>query len=403
MKVCLINNLYKPFARGGAERVVENIVNVLKADGYEVFVITTKPIFKKVKNRDVKVYYFFPLNLFWIGNIEKHNILCRLFWHFFDIFNLHSYFRIKKILQEENPDLVITHNLKGIGYLIPKAINSLGIKYFHTLHDIQLAIPSGVLIKGEENNWKNKFFLIKLYQKINKKLFSYPKIIISPSKWLLDFYSKKGFFQKSKKIVLKNPLYKSQIQNHKLQINSIPRFDAGQNSKFVFMYVGQIEKHKGILFLIKVFKRLSEQIKNIDFRLTIIGGGSESQKIKQISKDNFKIIFLGKLHHKELNNFFVQSNCLIVPSLCYENSPTVIYESLSFGVPVLAADIGGIAELIQDNKNGYIFKAGDENDLLQKMEFCLKNKKKIKNMGELSKESIFHYNTQNYINKIMDL
>ena len=211
MKVCLINNLYKPFARGGAEIVVENIANGLKARGHDVFVITTKSVFKKAKNKNTKVYYFFPINLFWIGNIEKHNIFCRLFWHFFDMFNLHSYFKIKKILQKEKPDLVITHNLKGIGYLIPKAINKLGIKYFHTLHDVQLAIPSGILIKGKENLWQNRFFLTKLYEKINKKLFSYPQVIISPSNWLLDFYSKKDFFQNSKKIVLRNPISKFQI------------------------------------------------------------------------------------------------------------------------------------------------------------------------------------------------
>ena len=394
MKVCLINNLYKPFARGGAEIVVENIANGLKARGHDVFVITTKPIFKKVKNKDAKVYYFFPINLFWIGNIGKHNFLCRLFWHFFDIFNLHSYFKIKKILKKEKPDLVITHNLKGIGYLIPKAINRLGIKYFHTLHDVQLAIPSGILIKGKENNWQNKFFLTKLYEKINKKLFLYPQVIISPSNWLLDFYSKKEFFQKSKKIVLRNSINQLRITNYELQIT---------NSKFNFLYVGQIEKHKGIFFLINVFNKLSKQIKNIDYELIIIGPGSESEKVKQMSKDNPKILFLGKRLHSELNKFFVQSDCLVVPSLCYENSPTVIYESLSFGVPVLASDVGGTAELIQEGKNGSVFKTGDENDLFQKMKFCLENREKIRSMRESSKKSISGYNIKNYINEIMNL
>ncbi|MEA2088446.1 MAG: glycosyltransferase [Patescibacteria group bacterium] len=400
MKVCLINNLYHPFARGGAERVVENIVNGLKEKGHDVFVITSKPAFKKIKNKNTKVYYFFPLNLFWIGNIGKHNFLCRLVWHFFDMFSLHSYFKIKKILQKEKPDLVITHNLKGIGYLIPKAIDKLGIKYFHTLHDVQLAIPSGILIKGKENNWQNRFFLTKLYEKINKKLFSYPQVVISPSDWLLDFYSKKDFFQKQKKIVLRNPTCKFQVPNFKLQTNS--KFQIS-NSVFTFLYVGQIEKHKGIIFLINVFNKLSKQIKNIDYKLAIIGSGVEFEKAKQISKNNPRIIFLGKRHHNELNKFFVQVNCLVVPSLCYENSPTVIYEGLSFGIPVLASDVGGTAELVKEGENGYIFKAGNEDDLLQKMRFCLENKERIKSMKESSKASISDCNIQNYISKIMNL
>ena len=56
-----------------------------------------------------------------------------------------------------------------------------------------------------------------------------------------------------------------------------------------------------------------------------------------------------------------ESDYLIIPSLCYENAPMTIYEAHSAGLPVLAASIGGIPEII--NKNDKLFKAGDISDL----------------------------------------
>ena len=389
MKVCLINNLYDPYSRGGAEQVVKNIAKGFIDDDHEVVIITTKPFRGEEKKaiEKIKIHRFFPWNLFWIGNIHKHNPVVRLVWHFFDMFNLHSYFKIKQILKKEKPDLVITHNLKGIGYLIPMAVKKSGIKYFHTIHDVQLAIPSGLLIKGEENSWQSKCVLTKLYTSINKKLFSYPQAIISPSKWLMDFYEEKGFFKNQKKEIIPNPVVDIKTSYQSLADN------------YQFLYVGQIEKYKGVLFLINTFNK----IKNSNAELLIIGDGSKLKEAKKIANQNHRIKFLGRLPNKEVINLYKKSGITIMPSLCYENSPTVIYESLAYGTPVLASNLGGTAELIKEDVNGYIFKAGNTDDLLDKINFCLNNKDKIKKMRLFSAGSIEKFNLENYINKILNL
>ena len=87
----------------------------------------------------------------------------------------------------------------------------------------------------------------------------------------------------------------------------------------------------------------------------------------------------------------------IVPSLCYENSPTVIYESLVAGTPVLASNIGGVGELIIEGENGYIFKPGNEEDFLKKMEVFLNSKEKIPQLKRKSLESISRHTIENYL------
>jgi len=207
MKIALINSLYKPYKRGGAEVVFKNIVNELKKNNHEVFVITLSN--KKEKKQpvisqmdDIKIYRFYPKNIFSFVDINEQPFYKRLIWHIIDSFNWHSYRQIKKILKKEKPDLVISHNIKGLGYLTLRAIRKLKIKNIHTLHDVQLVVPSGLMMIGQENiNIINRIHAL-----ICKHLIASPEVIVSPSKWLLDFYRRYGFFKKSKETILANPI-----------------------------------------------------------------------------------------------------------------------------------------------------------------------------------------------------
>jgi len=98
--------------------------------------------------------------------------------------------------------------------------------------------------------------------------------------------------------------------------------------------------------------------------LLIIGSGSQLEVAQNLAKDNPRIKFLGYQPEEKIQEYFSQADYTIVPSLCYENSPTVIFESLSAGVPVIASDLGGIPELVRAGENGYLFRAGDRRELI---------------------------------------
>jgi glycosyltransferase involved in cell wall biosynthesis len=389
MKICLINNLYYPFTRGGAEQVVKNIAEGFKADGQDVFIISSRPLFRRVdkKINGIKTVRFFPWNIFWVGNINRYQAFFRLVWHFFDVFNFYSFLKVRAILKKEKPDLVITHNLKGIGYLVPLAVKSLGIKYFHTIHDVQLVNPSGLIIAGKEDSWDNKCILTKIYQKINKILFSYPQVLISPSKWLMDFYCDKGFFKKARKSIIPNPAPNIKSPTASYQLPATNKL----------LYIGQLENHKGILFLIEALSELGE-----DYELLIAGSGNKESIIKEQVKKNDKIKFLGKIENKEVLDLYNKVSLTIVPSLCYENSPMVIYESLAAGTPVLASNIGGVGELIVEGENGYTFTPGNKKDFLEKIKIFLRSREKLPQMKRKAFDSISRHTVENYLRKIKD-
>lgn len=403
MKICIISNLYPPFVRGGAEIIAAMEAEGLKKSWQHVFVISTRPAGVKVVGNsifqtglwtttidhvnEVDIYRFNPVNLYYYLDDFKYPGFIRLFWHLFDVFNIFSYFKVKKILFREKPDLVITHNLMGIGFLIPRLIRQLKIKHLHTIHDVQLITPSGLIVYGREQAFSHKFFKAIGYVALMRRLMGSPDIVISPSKFLLDLYEQSHFFPQSTKQVLPNPI--------KGTINIKKR----PGAKLELIYLGQVHEAKGVLEMIRSFRRL----KLPHVRLHIVGVGSALARAKELAKGDKRIWFHGWLSHNRLMPLLTEMDVLLVPSLCYENSPTVIYESLAMGMPVLTADIGGSAELIKEGVNGWIFPAGDFNTFNRKVIALYKQREKIKLMAPACQKSISQYQLDKYIEKVLTL
>ncbi len=366
MRICLINNLYHPWTRGGGESVVSLEARGLSSKGHDVFVISTAP--EETKSDDV----YFLRSIFY--NIGSYPLWQRFFWHLSNLFPSKRIGKIVEIIKKEKPDLIITHNLVGVGLYLPRAIKRLGIRHFHVLHDIQLLHPSGLMYFGKEGIIDS--LPARFYQWITKKLFISPEVVISPSSWLLSEHVRRGFFNNSKTKVIPN--FFSSLSRDKNKAVSVTE------DKFRFLFVGQLERHKGIELLLEAWEKLISDGLTKDSELVVVGPGSLSSALKEKYGDKASI--LGKKSLEEVYDIMRSSNLLIVPSLCYENSPTVIYEAASFGLPVLAADIGGIGELVK-NFGGSLFAPGDVSGLAGQMKELLLNREKLNNMAK--KESGF--------------
>ena len=383
MKICLINNLYKPYSRGGAENIVEMIARGLKSAGHDVFLITTKMRRQTADGRRQNMYYINSIYY----NLDKLPKFLRLFWHVLDMFDLGSYFQVKKILQKEKPDIVMTHNLKGVGYLIPSIIKRLKIKHIHTLHDIQLLHPSGLMIYNKEKEIDSLFS--RIYAWFCGFLFNSPDVVISPSSWLMRMHESRGFFSKSKKVLLPNPTEVSDV------ISDDERHKTG--GAFRFFYAGQIEEHKGVLFLINAFKKLKSNCE-----LTIAGMGSKVNQAKILAGKNKNIKIIGRVSKEEVSGIMKKSDSLIMPSLCYENSPAVIYEAIAVGLPVIASRIGGAKELVR-NTAGILFEPGNEKDLINKMQWAEENREKLLKISQNGLEKIKQFSVDDYVSRLVSL
>jgi glycosyltransferase involved in cell wall biosynthesis len=170
----------------------------------------------------------------------------------------------------------------------------------------------------------------------------------------LDEHLKRGYFKKSK----------TEIQ----KLENILNFNLSDNAARAktkpfkhLLFVGQIEKHKGILFLLEAFKKLASE----DMTLTIAGDGSLLPLIRERFSKDKRIQILGRPEKSALEKYYQEADALIMPSLCYENYPTVIIEARQVGLSVIASNLGGIPEAI--SSGDWLFTPGDANDLFAKI------------------------------------
>ncbi len=388
MKVCVINNLYPPLARGGAEQVVERTVAGLAEAGHEVVVIASTPDKPWLEKRGtVKIYWIHPRNIFFYTAAHQHFWFSRALWHVFDVFNFGAAKTIREIIESEKPQVVHTHNLMGLSFLLPRVIRNLKIRHVHTVHDVQLVEPSGMILKQHEHSWRYHGLPTKLYTALMRWLLNSPAVVISPSQFLREFYVTRGFFQNSTVEIVRNPLTFALSEEN----------DVIKTGPLKFLYAGQIESHKGVLELVAAFKQL-DQTEAVE--LHIVGGGAQLQAVEMLAKQDTRIKVYGRLDRNELRKIFSQMDLTVVPSLCYENSPTVIFESFAARVPVLASNIEGIAELIQEGQNGLTFPAGNIAVLQEKLTWCLQHQTELKQMRQNTQNSLSGLSLSEYVARL---
>lgn len=132
-------------------------------------------------------------------------------------------------------------------------------------------------------------------------------------------------------------------------------------------YVGRLDEGKGIEVLLDALYKLSKS--EVTFSASIVGGGMLfSYAVNKINKLGLSgcVEFFGVQSHDELAKIFPVLDVFIFPSF-EESLGLVGIEAMSCGVPVIGSNIGGIASYVEDGKNGFLFKKGDSEDLVEKI------------------------------------
>lgn len=345
MVIGVVNNLFPPYGRGsGAEVVAANMVNELRIAGHEVFIITTKP--HRVQRSDLVDLYYLPSRY---EALKKLTNLHKIIWYLGQLsLPLHRR-RLQQILQDRQPDLVITHNLIGLGFFLPRLLHQLHIKHEHVLHDIQLLHPSGLMYWQHENLITS--LPARCYQLATRRSLRWAQKIISPSEWLLKLHQAHGFFTSQTSVVQTN-----------FQLQKLTPKPLVKPAHFVF--TGQLEEHKGLKVLLAAWQQAG--LPATRAHLSIAGGGSLSDWIKDQCTPTNNSRYLGYLERDGIEKLLATAQVVITPSLVYENSPTSIWEAASHGLNAIASDIGGIPEL-KNYLNLHLIPPGDIEALAQKI------------------------------------
>jgi glycosyltransferase involved in cell wall biosynthesis len=343
---------------GGAERLVVDISNELAQQGHDIILCTLRDDTKGNNgfykgDLSEKIKY---INLSIPAGLRFQNIL---------IF----YRLIKKL----DPQVVHSH-LNLVNYLFPLTFIFRKIKFFHTIH----SNPAHEISNSFEYKLRRYFYTHKRMKAIT--------ISQETTQAFLTYYKIKPFGEILNGRALPKPTpafteIKQEIQNFK---------DEGYS---VFLHIGSCYPVKNQKMLVSAFNKLIHEGELVV--LFIIGTGFDSElgmSLRNMAGDN--IFFLGEKHN--VSDYLLNADVFCLTST-REGMPISLIEAFACGCVPICTPVGGLINMIDNGKTGYLSKSVSEDDYLKSVRYYLGHRGKINKM-----DLIQYYHNQFSIEKCVN-
>jgi glycosyltransferase involved in cell wall biosynthesis len=296
-----------------------------------------------------------------ISQEDKHCQVNGITYHFLNVsFRprfAHRVIKVRKLLMDLQPDLIHCQDN------LAEALASLLIKSDRRMFTVHGYKRHEWKKRTGWEKWSAAFdSLIEryIYYRFNYfiSISDYSRLVIGPGK---ECYSipnavRAGFFD--------------------LQVNST-------NKNQLFLFVGGYEPLKNPLGLVKAHNAL--QLKFPDLQTVFCGEVKDRGYFSIMQQEAGPgIRFVGSQNQEQLMEWFGRACVLVLPS-SQENSPIVIVEAMAAGIPVIATNVGGVADLLEDGKTGFLFKIGNIEQLIQKLELLLASPELSSQMGTFAR------------------
>jgi len=311
-----------------------------------------------------------------------------------------------QLLEKCKPDLVHVFHLQRLSGSVLEVCNELKIPYLITVTDFwiicpatQLFLPNNELCAGPQKMMENcikhlsskslRPMIGTLINKMPNKLIQgmvhflnfAPQLRIGPLANVYALTSRSSYILKqvnqAKRIFVTNRFMQNKLQDNgvyseliKKKPFGIRRLDQIDESSIkiddplTIGFIGTLNYHKGAHILLKAIHEITTS-KNII--LKVYGNREQFPNyvvmLDDIATSDTRIQFEGTFPPDIIGGVLGAMDLLVVPSLWYENTPLIIHQAHAAKVPVIATDLGGMNETIKHGQNGYLFEAGNVNQL----------------------------------------
>jgi glycosyltransferase involved in cell wall biosynthesis len=358
----MLTTFYPPYNFGGDGVFVHRLANELARRGHLVDVVHCRDTYRLLASREPTASYNDHPNVTvhglespfgWLSLLVSHQTGSPLF----------KATRIRQILAT-GFDVIHYFNISLFG---PKILTyGQGIKLY-TMLEYWLICPTHVLFRFNRTPCtRPSCFTCSLIYKRPPQWWRYTGVLeeaaahvdafIAPSRFSRDKHQQMGF----KTPIVHLPYF---IPAVKTPAALSPRAEPPEMPYFLF--VGRLEKLKGLQTLIPVFRHYPRA------QLWIVGTGPYEHHLRRLASGSENIRFLGHVPEQRLHTLYRRAVALLVPSICHDVSPLVILEAFSAQTPALVRNLGGMPELIAESGGGVVY--GTEAQLVAAMDRLLVN------------------------------
>jgi len=305
--------------------------------------------------------------------------------------------RFREVVRELRPDVVHFFHLRNLGSDLLQVATDLGVRTVVHLMDFWFLCPRFTLLRSDGSlcegppdgglgcrschvpeldgvfadgtigpmardfarhvgkvgvEWRasNRFAALIRRPEVMLERLSRVDAVIAPSRFLLEMFRKNGFTSE-----------RAHVIGYGLEPGRVERRPVARpRQPLQLTFAGVLSPWKGAQVAIDAARRTSAAV-----RLRVFGRLEEPMFAEHIAElrrragDDPRIEFAGAFGPTQISDVLADTDVLIVPSLWYENTPFVMLEALAAGVPVAASALGGMAELIDEGRNGFLFPPGD--------------------------------------------
>lgn len=349
LSFCMITTFYPPYSLGGDGIFVQRLARELARRGHSVDVIHCIDSYKFLTGCEPQQITEDHPNITVHGLRSPFGALSPIATQQTGL-PLFKSARIQQILSK-GFDVINYHNISLFG---PGVLEYGQAVKLYTLHEYWLVCPTHVLFKfNQAACTEPKCFTCTLRYKRPPQWWRYTGLLENQIRHVDAFLAPSRFGKEAHKGM-----------NPDIPITHLPSFvpaaeifeeSAGEaEQKPYFLFAGRLENLKGLQTLIPVFRRRQQA------NLLVAGSGNYESELRQLAKGSDNIKFLGHLDQKRLQALYRRAVAVVIPSICFEMFPLVILEAFQQQTPVIARNLGGMKEIIEESSGGALYNSEEE-------------------------------------------
>ncbi len=392
LKFCMVTTFYPPYSFGGDAMYIYRLTNELAKRGHSIDVFHCTDAYRVLEKKPPTAD--FPNH----PNVKIHRLESRAGFLSPLLTQQTGVPFFKKeltdALSKNDYDVIHFHNMSLIG--ITALSYGKAVKLY-TTHEHWLVCPMHVLWKYDREVCQQKDCLkcqiagkrppqLWRYSGLLEKSLSHIDRFISPSRFTLNKHLETG---------LDIPMT---IIPHFIEMpeENFAESETLETTRPFFLFVGRLERIKGLQNVIPIFKTLQK------YDLMIAGDGEYKNDLTELAGDAANIKFLGKLSQKELQNLYRRAVSIIVPSICYETFGIIIIEAFSMKTPAIVNNLGALPEVIEDSNGGFIYN--NEKELVDAVRKLAENQTLRDELGNNGYQAFLKFwNEEAHLAQYLDL